>query len=102
MSPKLQKRNGPSRTNTGENWPLPSGARIDGADIDGDEEKRPSTADAAGLLNGKGSAMNGNGRPKMGSRRATATGLAGVDMTGTPGKKKKKFGALRRAFGLDD
>jgi hypothetical protein len=39
----------------------------------------------------------------MGSRRFTATGLADVDINGIgKPRRKKKFGALRRIFRLDD
>jgi hypothetical protein len=39
----------------------------------------------------------------MGPRRFTATGLADVDINGIgKPRKKKKFGALRRIFRLDD
>jgi len=48
---------------------------------------------------------NGDSRPDLGTRRFTATGLADVDINGItdiPGRKKKKFGKLRRMFGLDE
>jgi hypothetical protein len=39
----------------------------------------------------------------MGPRRFTATGLADVDINGIgKPRKKKKFGALRRIFRLND
>ncbi|RDW62381.1 hypothetical protein BP6252_11814 [Coleophoma cylindrospora] len=91
MSPKLQKRNPVSRENSQQAWPLPDPPSL------GDPEKdRPFTSD--GMANGDGAS------PVM-SRRFTATGLSGVD-TGldsfeTP-RKKKKFGALRKMFRLDD
>ncbi|RDW66662.1 hypothetical protein BP5796_09411 [Coleophoma crateriformis] len=91
MSPKLQKRNPLSRENSQQAWPLPDSPSL------GDPEKdRPFTSD--GMANGVGAS------PVM-ARRFTATGLSGVD-TGmdsfeTP-RKKKKFGALRKMFRLDD
>jgi serine/arginine repetitive matrix protein 2 len=97
-TPKLQKRNGPSREHSGA-WPLPGPAnppKITGDE--GDEEKRPFTSDTADGVVG----TNGN-RPDIGTRRFTATGLADVDISGIgKARKKKKFGALRRMFRLDD
>ncbi|KAH8749431.1 hypothetical protein BGZ57DRAFT_776033 [Hyaloscypha finlandica] len=94
-TPKLQKRNGPSRQNSGA-WPLPGPASP--PTIVGGEEGRPDTAD--GIVGGE--LTNGH-RPDMGPRRFTATGLADVDINGIgKPRKKKKFGALRRIFRLDD
>ncbi|KAN0089463.1 hypothetical protein V8E51_019723 [Hyaloscypha variabilis] len=97
QTPKLQKRNGPSRSNSGA-WPLPvpaSPPKIVG------EDERPFTADTAdGVLGGE---LTNGARPDMGTRRYTATGLADVDINGVgKPRKKKKFGALRRIFRLDD
>lgn len=112
QSPKLQKK-APA-------WPLPGDAptKIMGS---GAEDGRPFTADAAASAAGavgssdvlawkgeNGVTMNGNGivdRPELGTRRFTATGLRemeGPDPYGAAGRKKKKFGALRRMFRLDD
>ncbi|KAH8193707.1 hypothetical protein TruAng_012128 [Truncatella angustata] len=89
-SPRLQKKN------PYESWPLPEAG----------EDGRPSTS--GGRLNGAGSK-----RPEFAGRRSTSLGLpeqhingngadydisAGADHT----KKKKKFGTLRKIFGLDD
>jgi serine/arginine repetitive matrix protein 2 len=94
-TPKLQKRNGPSRQNSGA-WPLPGPTSP--PTIVGGEEGRPDTAD--GIVGGE--LTNGH-RPDMGSRRFTATGLADVDINGIgKPRRKKKFGALRRIFRLDD
>lgn len=126
-SPKLQKRNTMSRENSAS-WPLPASpvtgppalARAssgvgaaglgekagDGGDgVDG----RPFTSDGMAGLNG---VVGGEDRPDIGTRRFTATGLTSVDVPAgddssvvgavVPGKKKKKFGALRRMFKLDD
>lgn len=81
------------------------------------EDGRPFTADEAnGVVGGAGgekgqlTALNGDGRPDLGTRRFTATGLAGVDIANVNGggiageqqRKKKKFGKLRKMFRLDD
>jgi hypothetical protein len=68
------------------------------------EDERPSTADTADGIAGGG--LTNEDRPDIGTRRFTATGLAEVDMNGlgvqSKAKKKKKFGALRRMFRLDE
>ncbi|KAE9365409.1 hypothetical protein N431DRAFT_353218 [Stipitochalara longipes BDJ] len=98
QTPKLQKRNGPSRSNSGA-WPLPAPASP--PKIVGGEDGRPLTAETADGVVG-GELANGD-RPDMGARRFTATGLADVDINGVgKPRKKKKFGALRRMFRLDD
>lgn len=91
-SPKLSKRRPGSRN---DSWPLP----------DMGENGRPSTAD--GRVNG-GPVT----RPNIVGKRTTSLGLPGVDqLTGYDNKDtlepensktKKKFGALRRMFRLDD
>ena len=98
QTPKLQKRNGPSRTNSGA-WPLP--VTESPPKIGGGEDGRPFTADTAdGVLGGE---LTNGDRPDIGTRRFTATGLADVDINGVgKPRKKKKFGALRRIFKLDD
>ena len=119
QSPRLQKRNPMSRENSGA-WPLPAGDTSKGhsllVDKEG-EDGRPFTADEAnGVVGGAGgekgqlTALNGDGRPDLGTRRFTATGLAGVDIANVNGggiageqqRKKKKFGKLRKMFRLDD
>ncbi|CZT12148.1 related to MUC1 Extracellular alpha-1,4-glucan glucosidase [Rhynchosporium agropyri] len=122
QSPRLQKRN----TMSGENsasWPLPgpgngvsahTGASQSQRVLVGkeSEDARPFTADGPGGVvespNGDLGA-NADGRPDIGSRRFTATGLANVDVAnlsfaGANGgeRKKKKFGKLRKMFRLDD
>jgi serine/arginine repetitive matrix protein 2 len=80
----------PEAGQSGLEWPLPAS----GVGHVLDKDDRPNTADAVGEVT----------RPNMANRRVTATGLSAIDMasvTGTP-KKKKKFGRLRRAFGLDE
>jgi serine/arginine repetitive matrix protein 2 len=92
-TPKLQKR--PSGA-----WPLPAAAGP--RNIVGAENDRPFTADTADGVTRAGA--NGATRPDLGTRRFTATGLTEVDILGAEGKgkRKKKFGKLRRIFGLDD
>lgn len=94
-TPKLQKRH---TANSGA-WPLPvpeSPPKIVGGD-----DERPFTADTSDGITG--AEANGSTRPEIGARRFTATGLSGVDILGADkGRKKKKFGKLRRMFRLDD
>ncbi|CZR62951.1 related to MUC1 Extracellular alpha-1,4-glucan glucosidase [Phialocephala subalpina] len=108
-SPKLQKRRTISRENSAS-WPL--AAPLSPPKGLGGENGRPFSADnGMGVvggekgINGNGVGINGDGRPDLGTRRFTATGLADVDLshvTDLPGRKKKKFGKLRRMFRLDD
>ncbi|PVH86154.1 hypothetical protein DL98DRAFT_407790 [Cadophora sp. DSE1049] len=118
QSPRLQKRNPMSRENSGA-WPLPAGDAPKAHSVlvgkEG-EDGRPFTADEAdGVVGGAGGekgqlTANGDGRPDLGTRRYTATGLAAVDIanvngsgaTGEKARKKKKFGKLRKMFRLDD
>jgi hypothetical protein len=73
------------------------------------EDERPFSADAGDGVGGE-TWVNGSPtddeRPEIGTRRFTATGLANVDLglneIGRTGKKKKKFGALRRMLRLDE
>lgn len=101
-SPRLQKRNPLSRENSAA-WPLPAAPEVKFAD-----HGRPFTSDGAnGALGGRGiEADHGlSERPDLGGRRFTATGLSGVDLNPVVfegARKKKKFGALRRMFGLDE
>jgi len=99
-TPKLQKRTNSS------SWPLP--LPDSPPKILGGEDGRPFTADAGdGVVGAEGANGVGEvGRPELGTRRFTATGLGDVDLStvtaGKSGRKKKKFGALRRMFRLDD
>jgi serine/arginine repetitive matrix protein 2 len=112
-TPKLQKRNPLSRENSAQ-WPLPAPAKVPDSPpkvLDG-EDGRPFTADAGdGVVGGENApTTNGvdGGRSDIGTRRFTATGLSDVDMkdlkdvNGVEKSKKKKFGALRRMFRLDN
>lgn len=115
QSPRLQKRHPMSRENS-NSWPLPAGtpapkpqSLLTGTE---GEDERPFTADGAnGVVGGEKGELstNGDSRPDIGTRRYTATGLAGVDIVGVNGgaaeekaRKKKKFGKLRKMFRLDD
>jgi serine/arginine repetitive matrix protein 2 len=95
LTPKLQKKS-PA-------WPLVGDSS---EKILGGEDGRPFSADASdGVVGGEANGVtNGDtARPDLGARRFTATGLGDVDLNGVAkGRKKKKFGALRRMFRLDD
>ena len=105
-SPKLHKRGAPKTGASGtlENWPLAS-PHPDTNGV-GPNDERPFSSDGPDasekqLENGTGATVPG--KPDLGLKRTTATGLAAVDpSTVVPPKKKKKFGMLRRAFRLDD
>lgn len=95
-SPRLQKRASVKRN---ESWPL-------GEPFDGSMKRSNSVGD----LLGESIAADAVERPTLNNRRSTSQGLvAGYDneqgdvtVDGLGNKKKKKFGALRRMFGLDD
>ena len=93
--PKLQKKS--------PGWPLVSDST---PKITEGGDGRPSTADAGdGVVGGQSNGVtNGDTtRPDIGARRFTATGVGDVDLKSVgKGQKKKKFGALRRMFRLDD
>jgi serine/arginine repetitive matrix protein 2 len=94
--PKLQKRNTGSYTNVnaGPEWNASSDWPLKKSTEDYD---RPLTSDGLEVEQ----PANGSSRPDLGSRRMTATGLSAIDLPESPTKKKKKFGRLRKAFGLD-
>jgi len=94
-----------SRQNSGA-WPI---APQSPPKVIGGEDGRPFTADTADGVTGAESKELAEGRPSLGSRRHTATGLSSVDVVGAvnghaegKGRKKKKFQALRKMFRLDD
>ncbi|KAI0476553.1 hypothetical protein GGR56DRAFT_666112 [Xylariaceae sp. FL0804] len=98
-SPKLQKRGVLKR---GDSWAAPE---ADGSAV---MQQRPSTADS-----GVGQAVmsRGSSRPTLADRRSMSLNLPKVQeddemesviVDGAGQKKKKKFGALRRMFRLDD
>jgi len=93
-SPKLQRRNTPKtvpRAND-NSWPLPQSPGV----ATSTRDSRPRTSDGA-------AAANGAGRPDIGMRRTTLQGAppppaAPLAMGNT--EKKKRFGMLRKAFGI--
>lgn len=92
-SPRLQKRNSVKRDST---WPLDE-------HIGGEGVKRSSSA--ANLVDQSSMTQ----RPDLNGRRTVSMGLPtpydnddNVTVDGVSHKKKKKFGTLRRMFGLDD
>lgn len=96
-SPRLQKRASVRRN---DSWPL-------GDPAEGESVKRPNSA---GNLLDQGSTGSAIQRLGMNGRRSTSLGLPAaydddrdnVTVDGLSHRKKKKFGALRRMFGLDD
>ncbi|XXH02720.1 hypothetical protein Hte_009105 [Hypoxylon texense] len=96
-SPKLQKRASVMRT---DSWPLAEAS-------EGNGMKRSSSAGNVLDLN---NTTGGIQRPTLDDRRSMSLGLPmtydnehdHVVVDGIGHKKKKKFGALRRMFGLDD
>jgi len=93
-SPKLQRRNTPKtvpRAND-NSWPLPQSPGIATSNLDG----RPRTSDGAAVANGAG-------RPDIGIRRTTLQGAPPAPtppvVVGKP-EKRKRFGILRKAFGI--
>jgi hypothetical protein len=95
-TPRFQKRHAA--------WPLPVPATP--PKIAGSEDGRPFSADdGVGGETGVNGSAAVDGRPDIGARRFTATGLANVDVGLNvigAARKKKKFGALRRMFRLDE
>ncbi|KAI1417242.1 hypothetical protein F5Y13DRAFT_202772 [Hypoxylon sp. FL1857] len=96
-SPRLQKR---ASVRKNDSWPL-------GDPADGGSMMRPHSA---GNLLDQGSTASAAQRPDLSGRRSTSLGLPAaydderdnVTVDGLGHRKKKKFGALRRMFGLDD
>ncbi|KAF7865449.1 hypothetical protein EAF04_006424 [Stromatinia cepivora] len=99
-SSKLLKKN--PRQNSGS-WPLPD-EKDDIVLKAPFEEGRPfSAGTGGGIVGGENKEVNLDGRPDVGNRRFTATGLSDVDIMAHGGqKKKKKFHALRKMFRLND
>ena len=93
-SPKLQRRNTPKRLTSANDisWPLPQ-------NLSETSDMRPRTSDGAAVTNG----TNGSGRPELGVRRTTVQ-EASLPLTAPlivgRGEKKKRFGMLRKAFGM--
>ncbi|KAI0838007.1 hypothetical protein F5Y06DRAFT_58978 [Hypoxylon sp. FL0890] len=96
-SPRLQKRASVRRN---DNWPLRESA----------EGRSMKRSNSAGNLLDSGSTGSAAQRPDLSGRRSTSLGLPtayddeqdNVTVDGLGHRKKKKFGALRRMFGLDD
>lgn len=89
----------------GAAWPLPESDDTGLKVPVGFEEGIPFSADAGnGAMGGEEKELENGGRPDVGNRRFTATGLNEVDVVGGQGsqKKKKKFQVLRKMFRLDD
>lgn len=109
-SPRLQKRTHsmPLDAVVGEAWPLGSpGAGEHAPPTNGTGKQRPSTSGNLGTRTMGGGGGGGTGRPAFGQRRTASSNLIGIgegSVVGTVGgeRKKKKFGALRKMFGLDD
>ncbi|KAB5562751.1 hypothetical protein GE09DRAFT_960374 [Coniochaeta sp. 2T2.1] len=102
-SPRLQKRTNSMPLDAvvgSSSWPLGS----PGAETNGGGKDRPSTSGNLGTrtMGGSRPALVGRrtGSENLFGRRATQEGsvAGGTEV----GKKKKKFGALRKMFGLDD
>ncbi|OIW31257.1 hypothetical protein CONLIGDRAFT_308190 [Coniochaeta ligniaria NRRL 30616] len=107
-SPRLQKRTNSMTLDAvvGSSWPLgsPGSERPPTTNGAGKGVERPSTSGNLGTRT-----MGGGARPAFGQRRTASSNLMGMGMgegsvVGTVGgeRKKKKFGALRKMFGLDD
>lgn len=99
-SPRVLKKN--PRQNSGS-WPLADDTGIKVPF----EEGRPFSADTgAGIVGNENKEVVAelNGRPEVGNRRFTATGLSDVDVMGQGGspRRKKKFQVLRKMFRLED
>lgn len=96
-SPKLQRRNTPKTVPTANeiSWPLPqSPAGVTTSAQDG----RPQTSDGA-------AGANGAGRPDIGTRRTTFQGVPPpptAPLVVGKTEKKKRFGMLRKAFGIQN
>ncbi|KAI1662439.1 hypothetical protein F4813DRAFT_108197 [Daldinia decipiens] len=96
-SPRLQKRSSAKRN---DSWPLGEPSRNEGI-------RRSSSAGNLFVGSGTGGAIQ---RPELNGKRSTSLGLPAiyqnerdeVIVDGVEHKKKKKFGALRRMFGLND
>lgn len=111
-SPKLQKRN--SHNASVGAWPLPAALPPTSLPpkVAEEDDMRPFTADEGDGMTGAlvgvdedgVNVINGDGgRPGVGVRRFTATGLGDVDLAaGLDGRRKKRFGKLRRLFKLDE
>ena len=92
-SPKLQRRNTPKRLTSANDisWPLPQNP-------DGAPGSRPRTSDGP-------AASNGTVRPEIGTRRTTVQGAPpppNAPLVVGKTEKKKRFGMLRKALGIQN
>ena len=92
-SPKLQRRNTPKQTTTANDisWPFPQGP----GGIQSAPDSRPQTSNGPVVSEGAGRPNVGRVQSEIGPAR-TAPLVVGK------AEKKKRFGGLRRAFGLHD
>ena len=90
---KLQRRNTPKQTTTTNDipWPLPQGA----AGVQSAPDSRPQTSDGPGV-------SGGTGRPNIGRVQSEIGPARTAPLVVGKAEKKKRFGVLRRAFGLHD
>ncbi|KAI2619629.1 hypothetical protein GGR54DRAFT_121357 [Hypoxylon sp. NC1633] len=91
-SPRLQKRSAGRRN---DSWPLAEGEGVKRSSSAGDLLELA----AAGAVQRPG--LNGKRTTSLGLPTAYDNGVGNVVADGSEHKKKKKFGALRRMFGLD-
>ena len=91
--PKLQRRNTPKQTTTANDisWPLPQGA----GGVQSAPDSRPQTSNGPGV-------SGGTGRPNMGRVQSEIGPARTAPLVVGKAEKKKRFGVLRRAFGLHD
>ena len=92
-APKLQRRNTPKQTTTANDisWPLPQGA----GGIQSAPDSRPQTSNGPGV-------SEGTGRPNMGRVQSEIGPARTAPLVVGKAEKKKRFGVLRRAFGLHE
>ena len=92
-SPKLQRRNTPKQTTTANDisWPLPQGA----GGVQSAPDSRPQTSNGPGV-------SGGTGRPNMGRVQSEIGPARTAPLVVGKAEKKKRFGVLRRAFGLHE
>ena len=92
-TPKLQRRNTPKQTTTANDisWPLPQGA----GGVQSAPDSRPQTSNGPG-------ASGGTERPNVGRVQSEIGPPRTAPLVVGKAEKKKRFGALRKAFGLHD
>lgn len=104
-SPRLQKRTNSIPLDAALTWPLGSPGGEQPPTNGVNKMERPATSGNLGTRT-----MSGN-RPVFGQRRTASSNLMGMGMGGGEGsvvgtvggeRRKKKFGALRKMFGLDE